>query len=85
MTLTPFAERLAVELLQRFLYVVHPTFRLRGARFNPLLHRRGRYVRSNKVYPVWVAGILHSFKSMIIILAGYFHVYHSFLFPEPLI
>ena len=49
MTLTPYAERLAMELSLPVFYDLglsrlgfeHQTFRLRGQRSNPLCHRRG--------------------------------------------
>ena len=55
MTLTPIAERLAVELslpvlttgLSRLRFE-HQTFRLRGERSIPLRHRRGKAIRLKK-------------------------------------
>ena len=60
MTLTLIAERLAVELFLPCFYdlglsrlgLVHPTFRLRGERSNPLRQRRGfenNYICMNNV------------------------------------
>ena len=59
----------------------HPTCHLLGERWNPLRHRRGRHVRCKKVADVWVAGMLHSIKSIIIILAYYFYYITYSLVP----
>ena len=56
MTLTPIAERLAVELSPPDIVLLrlgfeHPTLRLRGERPSPLRHRRGyQYVNMQLIY-----------------------------------
>ena len=76
-TLTPIAERLAVELslLTTYFYDLglsrlrfeHPNFRLRGQCSNPLRHRRGLKLLSCIMNKKWSAGSSHLLISINVI------------------